>query len=416
VPGTRPHNSNLELLGQGVANMGVALFGGMPVSGVVVRSSVNVQSGGRTRLAAVTHALVLLSGVVMFSGQIAQVPLAALAGLLCIIGMRLIEVSTFVHLVRTQRLEAVAFAVTLAGTVTGHLMMGLAVGLAIHAMGRWLEPRAKAGLDPALRERGIRAVLAAGAHDEARRPALFEPPPDGTEWFANIRAKPTIPHTAFVHRQAAVIGNVVLGEDVHIAAGSSVRADEGSPFFIGAHSNVQDGVVIHALKSRRVRVGSEEWAVYVGRDVSMAHDALVHGPCYIGDHTFIGFKAVVHDSVVGSHCYVGIGAVVVGVEIPDGRYVPHGMIVDTAEKAAALPLATETHHEFNEDVVDVNRGLASAYHRHAEEHAPHEHRHHLASRNVLGSALVHRPGVDRRLRVQSWEEDWQPDPGGTDRF
>jgi SulP family sulfate permease len=416
VPTAKPHNSNLELLGQGVANMAVSLFGGMPVTGVVVRSSVNVQSGGRTRLSSVVHALVLLSGVVVFSDQIRQVPLAALAGLLCVIGTRLIEVGTFVHLVRTERLEALAFAVTLAGTVSGHLMVGLGAGLAIHAAGRWMAPRAQEGLDPVLKQRGIRAVLSAGQHDDARRPAIFEPPPDATEWFANIRARPTIPHTAFVHRQAAVIGNVVLGEDVHIAAGSSVRADEGSPFFIGAHSNVQDGVVIHALKGRRVRVGSEEWAVYVGREVSMAHDALVHGPCYIGDHTFIGFKAVVHDSVVGSHCYIGIGAVVVGVEIPDGRYVPHGFIVDTAEKAAGLPMATDTHHEFNEDVVDVNRGLASAYHRHAEEHAPHEHRHHLASRHVQGSALVHRPTHAPRGRVQSWEEDWVPDPGGPDRF
>jgi SulP family sulfate permease len=140
-----------------------------------------------------------------------------------------------------------------------------------------------------------------------------------------------------------------------------VRADEGSPFFIGANSNVQDGVVIHALKDRRVRVRGEEWAVYVGRDVSIAHGALVHGPCYVGDGTFIGFQAVVHDAVVGAGGAIGVGAVVVGVEVPDGKLVPHGAIIDTADKVRDLPPVTEGARHFAVDVVDVNRGLAAAY-------------------------------------------------------
>jgi SulP family sulfate permease len=98
--------------------------------------------------------------------------------------------------------------------------------------------------------------------------------------------------------------------------------------------------------------------------VSVAHDALVHGPCSIGDDSFIGFKAVVHDSTVGDGCFVGIGAVVVGVEVPAGRFVPPGTIVDTQEKAQALGSVTDGHKHFNEDVVDVNRGLASAYREH----------------------------------------------------
>jgi SulP family sulfate permease len=170
-----------------------------------------------------------------------------------------------------------------------------------------------------------------------------------------------------VHGKASVIGRVVLGEHVHIAAGSSVRADEGSPFFIGANTNIQDGVVMHALKDKRVMVAGEPWAVFVGKNVSLAHDALVHGPCYIGDDTVVGFKAVVHDSVVGANCFIGIGAVVVGVEIPDGKFVPHGRIVDTADAVDLLPPVSEAHKHFNEDVVEVNRGLAVAYHRHTRE-------------------------------------------------
>ncbi|MDX2015882.1 MAG: DapH/DapD/GlmU-related protein, partial [Myxococcaceae bacterium] len=193
----------------------------------------------------------------------------------------------------------------------------------------------------------------------------------------------------------SVIGQVVLGDHVHIAAGSSVRADEGTPFFIGDNSNVQDGVVLHALKEKHVLVGQEKWAIYVGRNVSMAHDALVHGPCYVGDDTFIGFKAVVHDAVVGRGCFIGIGAVVVGVTVPDGRFVPHGHIVDSADKVDGLPLVSEAQHHFNEDVVDVNRGLAAAY------------RAAVASGRRL-------PAASSEPSRRPWDEAWAPTTG--DRF
>jgi len=369
-PEAKPHNPNLELFGQGVANLVVGLMQGMPVSGVIVRSSVNVQSGARTRLASVFHAVFLAASVLYLSAYIARVPLAALAGLLCVVGWRLIEVKELVHLARTHRLDAAAFAVTTAGTVTGHLMSGLVAGFLLHALHRYLHRHEDAERSQMAEHKalGIRAVLPREDAD-ARRPFTEESAPEHHQWLRHVREKPLIARTAFVHKQASVIGRVVLSDHVHIAAGSSVRADEGTPFFIGPNSNIQDGVVIHALKDKHVHVGGEAWAVYVGRDVSMAHDALVHGPCYIGDETFIGFKAVVHDAIVGERCFIGIGAVVVGVELPAGTHVPHGTIVDSADAVARLPRVTEAHMEFNEDVVDVNRGLAAAYHALDRGHA-----------------------------------------------
>jgi sulfate permease, SulP family len=210
-------------------------------------------------------------------------------------------------------------------------------------------------------DHAVRAVLDSG-RAAARRPSHTAMAAFGKRnWASHIRARALVPKSAFVHHKASVIGRVVLGEHVHIAATASVRADEGAPFFIGGNSNIQDGVVIHALKDRYVRVDDEEWAVYVGRNVSLAHDALVHGPCYVGDDTFIGFKAVVHDAVIGSHCFIGIGAVVVGVEIPDKKFVPPGSVIDSAAKVKSLADVSHSHLEFNEDVVEVNRGLAEAY-------------------------------------------------------
>lgn len=365
----KPHDSNVELFGQGLANIATGFFSGMPVTGVVARSGVNVQSGGKTRLATIFHALILAASVMFLSGHISRVPLAALAGLLCVIGFRLLEVRTLVHLYKEHKLEAVAFVVAAAGTVSGHLMTGLVAALAIHFANRWLHRHERAELAQLAenKSKGIRAVLAR-EKGEARRPAHMETmPSEHRKWLGQLREQPLAAASAFVHPAATVIGRVILGEHVHIAADTSVRADEGSPFHIGANTNIQDGVVMHALKDQRVLVAGESWAVYVGKNVSLAHDALVHGPCYIGDETFVGFKAVVHDSIVGANCFIGIGAVVVGVEIPDGKYVPHGRIVDSADAVDMLPPASEAHRHFNEDVVEVNRGLALAYHRHTRE-------------------------------------------------
>lgn len=365
------HDPNTEMLGQGIGNIVVGIFSGMPVTGVIARSGVNVQSGGKTRMAALFHAVIMAGAVLFLTKSIAQIPLAALAGLLCVIGYRLIEVKTLIHLYKEEKLEALAFLVAMAGTVSGHLMTGLLGGLAVHFFNRWIHRNARETSEAkeAQKKAGIRAVLGK-EKAEARRPAHFEPmPSEYKKWLGQIREEPLVAKSAYVHPAATVIGRVVLGERAHVAADTSVRADEGSPFHIGANTNIQDGVVLHALKDKRVHVGGEEWAIYVGKNVSIAHDALVHGPCYIGDDTFVGFKAVVHDSIVGSNCFVGIGAVVVGVEVPDGRFVPHGRIVADADAVDALPLVSEMQKEFNEDVVEVNRGLAVAYHAHDREQA-----------------------------------------------
>lgn len=369
APQVRPHEPNLELFGQGIANLAMGFMSGLPVSGVIVRSGVNAQSGGQTRLAAMIHSVALGAAVLLASQHIATIPLPALAGLLCVIGLRLIELQELRHLLRDNKVEALAFLVACAGTVSGHLLWGLVAGIALSALGRSLERLGRPKLAASRitvqrtqldRENGIRAVLPK-ERGAARRPEWMEGLPRHHAWLANIDRTPRVASTAFIHAQASVVGNVTLGDHVHVAAGSSIRADEGAPFFLGNNTNVQDGVVIHALQEKWVRVGNEDWAVYVGRNVSMAHGALVHGPCYVGDDTFIGFNAVVHDSVVGSRCFIGIGALVVGVEIPDGRYVPHGSIVTSQDAVDGLPPAADAQHEFNEDVVHVNRGLAVAY-------------------------------------------------------
>ncbi|WP_186645284.1 SulP family inorganic anion transporter [Fluviispira vulneris] len=360
----KSHNSNLELFGQGFANLGSGLFGGMPVSGVIVRSSVNVQCGAKTRLSSLLHAVLLLVCIFYLADTMASIPLAALAGLLCVIGLRLVEFKTFFHLLKAQKFAALSFALTMIGTVSGHLLWGLLSGILVFSFGYWLKkPEKKTEISP-LKSKNIRGHLPSRIKVEYKKPTHYTLPIENQNWLTQIREKAYITASAFVHQKASLIGRIVLGDHVHIAAESSIRADEGTPFFIGSNSNIQDGVVIHALKEKWVSVGGEDWAVYIGENVSVAHQALVHGPCFIGDNSFIGFQAIVHDSIIGSHCYIGIGAIVVGVEIPAGRYVPHGMVVDSLDKVDILPQVTDAHMNFNEDVVDVNKGLVAAYKKH----------------------------------------------------
>lgn len=368
-PDVRRLEPNLELVGQGIANFAVGLFSGMPVTGVIVRSSVNAQAGARTRMGAIVHAIALAAAVLLASTQLALIPIPALAGLLVVTGVRLVDLATLKQLVAEDRVEAAAFLIAAAGTLTGNLMAGLSVGLAVSLGNQWLKRRAMMNRADIPRitksrtreqaERGIRAVL--GVERAGAQRSRAEGYSAHHAWLRHITQDPTISPTAFVHEAATVIGNVVLSDYVHVAADTSVRADEGSPFFIGPNTNIQDGVILHALKNKHVRVGDEDWAIYIGRNVSLAHGALVHGPSYVGDDTFIGFNAIVHDSVVGSHCFIGMGAIVVGVEIADERFVPHGSVITTQEAADALPGVAHAQREFNEDVVDVNRGLATAY-------------------------------------------------------
>lgn len=362
----KPHDSNLELVGQGLANTVSGFFSGMPVTGVIVRSSVNIQAGAKSKISAIIHSLVLLFSFVFISDKIAIIPLAGLAGLLCVVGFRLIDIETMKHLLKESRTLTAAFIISAIGTVTGYLMTGLLTAGAFCFLRHLIVKKRRVNKSIAKKiaaeekilekeMRGEKPIRTKSKHFD------FDKEDEEENWLTNIKEKAQIAASAFIHSQASVIGKVILGKSVHIAAGASVRADEGTPFYIGDNSNIQDGVVIHALKERWIAVAGHDWAVYVGKNVSMAHQALIHGPCFIGDHTFIGFKAVVHDSVVGAHCYVGIGAIVVGVEIPNGKYVPNGMVVDSLDKVDKLPKVSDQHLSFNEDVVEVNKGLVSAY-------------------------------------------------------
>ncbi|EFA73607.1 Carbon dioxide concentrating mechanism protein ccmM [Raphidiopsis brookii D9] len=182
-----------------------------------------------------------------------------------------------------------------------------------------------------------------------------------TPWSKSL-AEPDVHQTAYVHPSSNLIGDVHLGQNVIIAPGTSIRADEGTPFYIGENTNIQDGVVIHGLEQGRV-VGDdgEKYSVWIGKNASMTHMALIHGPAYVGDSCFIGFRSTVFNARVGAGCIVMMHALIQDVEIPPGKYIASGSIITTQQQADRLPDVQAQDQQFAHHVVGINQALRAGY-------------------------------------------------------
>ena len=187
--------------------------------------------------------------------------------------------------------------------------------------------------------------------------------------FAEKEYLPDIDDSAFIHPLAAVIGNVIIGKKVMVSPFASMRGDEGQPLFVGDESNIQDGVVIHALETdpetgtNLVEEGNRKYAVYVGKRVSLAHQVLVHGPAYVGDDTFIGMQSQILMSRIGRGCVIEPKCLVMGVEIKAGLYAPAGSVIKSQVDADNLPVIKDGYafKSLNSEVVKVNIALAEGY-------------------------------------------------------
>ncbi|MGB3402311.1 MAG: ribulose bisphosphate carboxylase small subunit [Microcoleaceae cyanobacterium] len=186
-------------------------------------------------------------------------------------------------------------------------------------------------------------------------------PAPPTPWSKNL-AEPKVASSAYVHSFSNIIGDVHIGDNVMVAPGTSIRADEGFPFYIGNNSNIQDGVVIHGLEEGRVKGDDgRSYSVWVGKDSSITHMALIHGPAYVGDNCFIGFRSTVFNARVGHGCIVMMHVLIQDVEIPSGKYVPSGSIITNQQQADRLPDVNQTDLKFTSHVIAVNQSLKAGY-------------------------------------------------------
>lgn len=151
------------------------------------------------------------------------------------------------------------------------------------------------------------------------------------------RARPWIAASAFIAPNAVVAGDVTLDQDVFVGFGAVVRGDWGR-VYVGPRCNLHDHTMIHEQPYERIKVGAYEYAVHLDGDVSVLHGSHVHGPCRVGQRTFIGQMVNIFDAQIGKDCAIMHGALITGgVRIPDGRFVAPGKVIDTQEAADGLP-------------------------------------------------------------------------------
>lgn len=190
LAGTPPHDPNRELIGQGLANLAVPFFGGIPATGAIARTAVNIRAGARTRFSGVVHGLAIALVLVVLGPLAAQIPLAALAGILVAVSFRMIEWELIRRVWRATRSDFAVLALTFGTTVAFDLVLAVEVGLAAAALlfirrmaDLHLTMRPAPGLDAALPEplRGAVAVY------DLDRPLFFA---DAHRFAEALQAEP----------------------------------------------------------------------------------------------------------------------------------------------------------------------------------------------------------------------------------
>jgi SulP family sulfate permease len=159
------HRSGQELVGQGVANIASALFGGLPATGAIARTATNVRAGGRTPLAGMLHAVFLLIFMLLAARLIAHVPMAALAAILLVVAWGMSEAERFRSLLRMDAGERALLLLTFALTVLVDLTVAIGVGVTLASllfMARMSESSKLLSDDQSVDDPAQRAALPAG--------------------------------------------------------------------------------------------------------------------------------------------------------------------------------------------------------------------------------------------------------------
>lgn len=136
---TGPYDADRELFGQGLASVASGFFGGMPATGAIARTAVNIRAGGQTRVSVIVHALVLLVVVYAASTVVSVIPLAALAGVLMVTSVRMVSPKTVRTIIKSTRADALIFVMTALITVSFDLIYAVVIGVAAAGLAALLQ-------------------------------------------------------------------------------------------------------------------------------------------------------------------------------------------------------------------------------------------------------------------------------------
>lgn len=164
------HNSNRELIGQGIANMITPLFGGIPATGAIARTATNIRSGAVSPFSGVVHGIVVLLVLVLFAPYASEIPLASMAPILMLVAWNMSERHEFAHVLRTRTSDSLVLALTFALTVFTDLTTAVEVGLLlavilfVKRMSQNLDV-SKMLPDPLTRHGKVKAYMVSDGHD-----------------------------------------------------------------------------------------------------------------------------------------------------------------------------------------------------------------------------------------------------------
>lgn len=128
----KKHNSNTELIGQGIANIASSLFGGIPATGAIARTAANIKNGGRTPVAGIIHAVTLILIMKIFMPFVQYIPLVCLAAILAVVSYNMSEWRECIKIVTGNKLDAIELLITFVLTVTIDLVAAIVVAMIFH--------------------------------------------------------------------------------------------------------------------------------------------------------------------------------------------------------------------------------------------------------------------------------------------
>ncbi|MEE4243378.1 MAG: hypothetical protein V2I36_18085 [Desulfopila sp.] len=183
--------------------------------------------------------------------------------------------------------------------------------------------------------------------------------------YHNIRPNlvgdfPEIHPTALIDPSAQIIGNVKIGKKVFVAPLAVIRSDEPgpdgkvAPIIIEEEANIQDGVIIHSHGGEQVIIGARS---------SVGHGVAIHGPCVIGENSFIAMRATLYAAGTEPCVWVGMNATIMKVTLTAYTYVPAGSVIRSERDAWDLRLVSEKEKAYMEKVLQATNRLREDYRR-----------------------------------------------------
>lgn len=125
----KKHDSNAELIGQGIANVSVSFFGGIPATGAIARTAANIKNGGKTPMAGIVHAVTLLLIMILFMPYAKLIPMSTLAGILVVVSYNMAEIKSMKTLLKSTKSDALVMMLTFVLTVIFDLVVAIEIGM-----------------------------------------------------------------------------------------------------------------------------------------------------------------------------------------------------------------------------------------------------------------------------------------------